>query len=96
MNQIERITYMENILNEAGEALSALEQALDRYDALRRRLAELESYYSGPQWRQDFDDDSAGKLPRDLRRGVLSEDAVYDLLTDRNRLLKRIKELGKD
>ena len=96
MNQIERITYIENILNEAGEALSALEQALDRYDALRRRLAELESYYSGPHWRQDFDDDSAGKLPRDLRRGVLSEDAVYDLLTDRNRLLKRIKELGKD
>lgn len=38
MNQIERITYMKNILNEAGEALSALEQALDRCDALRRRL----------------------------------------------------------
>lgn len=45
---------------------------------------------------RDFEDDSAGKLPRDLRRGVLSEDAVYDLLTDHDRLLKRMKKLGED
>ena len=38
MNQIERITYMETILNEAKETVSSLEQALDRYEALRSRL----------------------------------------------------------
>lgn len=96
MNQIERITYMEDILNEAGAAVASLDEALDRYDAVRERLAELEAYYSGGEWMRDFEDDSAGKLPKDLRRGVLSEDAVYDLLTDRNRLLERIKELGRD
>ena len=51
MDQIERITHMENILNEAKEALSALEKALDRYDAVREGLAELEAYYSGRLWR---------------------------------------------
>ena len=29
---------------------------------------------------QDYDDDCAGKLPPDLKRDALSEDAVYDLL----------------
>lgn len=96
MNQIERIAYMENILNEAGAAAAALSEALDRWAAVRERLAELEAYYSGGEWMRDFDDDSAGKIPKDLRRGVLSEDAVYDLLTDRDELLRRMKELGRD
>ncbi|MDE6455747.1 MAG: DUF4298 domain-containing protein [Dysosmobacter sp.] len=96
MDQIERITRMENILNEARAAMSGLEEALDRYGAVREGLAELEAYYSGGEWMKDFEDDSAGKLPQDLRRGVLSEDAVYSLLGDRDVLLKRIKELGKD
>ena len=93
MDQIERITRMEKILDEAGAALSALEDALDRYAAVRESLAELEAYYSGGEWMRDFEDDSAGKLPGSLKRGVLSEDAVYDLLTDRNRLAERMREL---
>jgi len=42
----------------------------------------LIDYYEGPLWREDFEADEAGKLPKDLKRGVLSEDAVYNLLTD--------------
>ncbi len=95
MDQIQRITHMENILNEAKEALSALETALDRYTALQGPLAELEDYYSGGLWMADYEDDCAGKIPKDLRRGVLSEDAVYNLLIDQDCLLERIKELGK-
>ncbi len=96
MNQAERITHMEALLDGASEALAALEQALDRYAAVREGLAELEAYYSGGQWSRDYDDDSAGRIPRDLKRGVLSEDAVYDLLADHDRLRGRMKELGKD
>lgn len=94
MEQLERITRMESILDEAQAAASALEEALDRWAAVREELAELEDYYSGGQWMKDFEDDSEGKLPKNLKRGVLSEDAVYDLLTDWNRLRKRMRELG--
>lgn len=45
---------------------------------------------------EDFTSDAAGRLPRDLKRGVLSEDAVYDLLTDNNRLTARMRELSGD
>ncbi len=95
MDQIERITCMEAILDDATAAAAALEEALDRYAAVQERVGELEAYYSGGQWRRDFEDDSAGKIPKDLKRGVLSEDAVYDLLAAQNYLRKRLGELGK-
>ena len=43
-----------------------------------------------PQWMKDFEADEAGKLPADLKRGVLSEDAVYDLITDHHALAVRM------
>lgn len=95
MEQIERIVRMERYSDEAAAALEDLEQALDRYAAARAGLAELTAYYEGGQWMEDFAADGAGKLPPDLKRGVLSEDAVYDLLTDNARLLERMRELGE-
>ena len=93
MEQFERIAYMEQILDKAIEAVSSLSEALEKYSAVQDKLQELSSYYSSEQWRQDFDDDSAGKLPSNLKRGVLSEDAVYNLLTDITRLKDQMKKL---
>ena len=93
MKQIERITYMEQILDKATEAVSSLSEALEKYSAVQNKLQELSAYYSSEQWRQDFDDDSAGKIPQDLKRGVLSEDAVYNLLADISDLKEQLKEL---
>ena len=87
MKQIERI------LDEATDAVSSLSEALEKYAAIQDKLQELIAYYSSKQWRQDFDDDSAGKLPENLKRGVLSEDAIYDLLTDVTRLEDQMRKL---
>ena len=92
MEQIVRITYMERILDEATEAVSSLSESLEKYSAVQDKLQELAAYYSSKQWRQDFDDDSAGKLPQDLKRGVLSEDAVYNLLSDITDLKERNRQ----
>ena len=80
MNQLERIQYMEQILDDATEAMQQLTKAYERYQALKPRMAELEAYYTSPLWMQDYEDDCAGRIPKDFKRGVLSEDAVYDLL----------------
>ena len=89
MDQLERIIYMERILDEATEAVSNLTIALEKYSSIQERLQELIAYYDSTQWRQDFEDDNAGKIPKDLKRGVLSEDAVYNLLTE-NQLLRNV------
>ena len=80
MTQIERIEHMERILNEATEAVQTLQAVLARYRKLKSCIAELEAYYTSPQWMKDYEDDEAGRLPVGLKRGVLSQDAVDSLL----------------
>ena len=40
----------------------------------------LDAYYTSGEWREDYEADERGDLPPDLKRGVLSQDALYDLL----------------
>ena len=86
MTRIERITHMEGLLDKSTEVIARLEQALKDFAALQPDIAELEAYYTSPQWRKDFEADEAGKLPKDLKRGVLSEDGVWNVLEDYKRL----------
>ena len=90
--QIERIKKMEAILDEGNRLVSELQQALDKYESFAVAIAELEQYYTGGQWQKDFTDDEAGRLPPGLKRGVLTEDAVYDFLVLRDRVLGRLKK----
>ena len=93
MTHIERITHMESLLDKSTEIINRLEQALKDFNALQPDIAELEAYYTSPQWRKDFEADEAGKLPKDLKRGVLSEDGIYDLLTDYQCLQYQIRTI---
>ena len=86
MTHTERITHMENLLDKSTEVIHRLEQALEDFAALQPDIAELEAYYTSPQWRKDFEADEAGKLPQDLKRGVLSEDGLWNVLEDYKRL----------
>ena len=86
MTQIERISHMEKCFDDSRVAIDRLSRALEEYRNVQGKIRELEGYYSG-EWRNDFEDDEAGKLPPELKRGVLSEDAVYDLLSDDREIL---------
>ena len=93
--QIGRIRRMERHLNRATAAVRRLEEALDKWEAAREAIAALDEYYGSELWRQDFADDEAGRLPADLKRGVLSEDAIWNLLAAVKELKARLKGLGK-
>ena len=96
MNQIERIEYMEKILDDSNEVADKLFDALEEYEVLREKYRELINYYSGDNWMKDFDADEAGSLPEDLKRGILSEDAVYDLLAKNRMINIKMLELVTD
>ena len=93
MNQIERITEMERCLDVSAEAVRKMTAALDEYEAAQKAYRKLCDYYDSGRWIKDFQDDEAGKLPADLKRGVLSEDAVYDLLMEDHELKVRMMKL---
>ena len=77
---LQRIEDMENKFNEVSRVVAALDKALDEYAAVKDRIDELREYMESGQWRKDFEADERGEIPSDIARGVLSEDALYNLL----------------
>lgn len=87
MEQIERINAMEAHLNKASQAVNALSQALDIYTEAMESIEIIDDYLATDDWEQDFADSEAGRLPTDLKCGVLSEDGIWNVI-DTNRELQ--------
>ena len=88
-SRVDRIRRMESYLDEAKQAMEDLNRAVAGYAAVQKKIGKLEEYYTGGLWLKDFEADEAGKLPAGLKRGVLSEDAINDLL-DENKELRTL------
>lgn len=68
LDLIERVEHYERLFDEAQTS----------HDPEKLQL--LNAYYTSGQWREDYEADERGELPPDLKRGVLAQDALYDLL----------------
>ena len=66
MDTIRRIEYMESLYD-----LALVTGQVPR---------ELREYYENGQWLLDYEADERGELPATLKRGVLSQDGLWDLL----------------
>lgn len=84
--QLARIQRMESLLDESTAAMKQLENALEQYASIQPKLTQLANYYQSEVWMQDYESDEKGLLPSDLKRGVLSQDAVDDLLLQQRQL----------
>ena len=82
MEQIERIQKMEAALDEAVSVKKEFDRAFEELKNCKDNIVKLFEYYGSLDWSEDLENWEAGKLPEDLKCGVLSEDAVYDLITD--------------
>ncbi len=83
---------MEERLDRASQVVMKLSAALDDYVETLEDIRTLESYYGSEEWKQDFADDEAHRLPKDLKRGVLSEDAIWNMLEDNRYIKARMEE----
>ncbi len=73
---------MEKILDSLKEAVAQVNTARSRLRELGPQAMELDDYYGSPEWFDDLKADEQGLLPQDLKRGVLSEDGIYNVLTE--------------
>ena len=71
---------MENLLNYIMEARKEQHANQEKSAKVQKTIRILTDYYSSKEWKQDFADDEAGLLPKDLKRGVLSEDGIWNIL----------------
>lgn len=78
---IQRVIKMERLFNQVLRLKSKHPRTLAEQRAMRQSLAILASYYSSWEWKQDFAADEAGLFPKSLKRGILSEDGLWNLLS---------------
>ena len=96
MDQVSRIKQMEEYLDASAAAVKKLAEAMDEYGSVQKQYKKLSDYYGSPRWMKDFEADEKGKLPADLKRGVLSEDAVYDLIIENRELVIRMLKISTE
>ena len=94
MTQIERITHMEELLDTVGAAVRQLSDALEAFSGVQKEVKELSTYYGSEAWQEDYNADCDGLLPPDLKRGVLSEDGAYEVLSRRDELVIELLEVA--
>lgn len=90
---IQRIAAMEAAFDRVSAAVEALEAALDGYETVKVDIDRLTEYLGTGAWLADFEADESGLVPQDIKRGVLSEDGLYDLLADIVRVNDHLQEM---
>ena len=91
MNRIEenekRLDSLNDIVSSLDKDMTDLENNINEYYKLNK-------YYGSKNWLKDKEDFENGKI-KDIKAGVLSEDAVWNLDEDMNDLIKRMNKLIK-
>ena len=87
---------MEDRYDEVTRVLAGLEEVVGEYEDFKDELEVLKDYMDSGEWKEDYEADEAGQVPSDLKRGVLSEDGLYNLLQDADKIIRHALEvLGK-
>ena len=76
------ITQMENIMIRQEKNVEKLGSILEELDGCQKDYEALTAYYYSEQRERDLEDEENHRIPNDLKRGVLSEDEVYNLFLD--------------
>ncbi len=77
LSSYDRVSRMEKTMERVERALNTG----FKHEGYEADVEALSTYYSG-DWRKDFEMDEQGCFPEDMKRGVLSEDGLYDLLEE--------------
>ena len=91
--RVERIKAMESKYDNVKPKIEDFKQKLEEMKQLYDDMKALSDYYSS-QWKSDYEADEQGKIPKDLKRGILGQDTLYDLFTDYNELGEDMKNLS--
>jgi len=86
-----RVREMEERYDELAGVLAKLEEAVSAWQAAEPGLEALRAYMDSGQWREDFEADERGEIPAEVKRGVLSEDGLFDLLQEADRAQELIR-----
>lgn len=90
---LRRVREMESRFDGLTGKVEGLDAALSALEASKPDLEALRDYLESGQWQADYESDEAGRIPAGVKRGVLSQDGLYDLLQRVDELVSRVQEL---
>ncbi|MDO5044062.1 MAG: DUF4298 domain-containing protein [Coriobacteriia bacterium] len=91
---LDRIETMEHVLNSMQDNIENLQAALVNYKDKLPQYEALLRYYGSSEYRDDLDAMEQNRLPSNLACGVLTEDAVYNMIFEQKKLLENLLELS--
>lgn len=87
---IDRIIKNEERLDKLLESIKKLNNAIDEFESNKKDLDLLKKYYGSKNWFKDKEAYENGTI-KNIKAGVLSEDAVWNMLDEIDELKKRMK-----
>ena len=87
---IDRISKNEERLDKLLESIKKLNNALDEFESNKKELDLLKKYYGSKNWFKDKELYENGTI-KNIKAGVLSEDAVWNMLDEIDELKNRMK-----
>ena len=88
----ERITKNEELLDTINTTIANTNKALEEFKTLKEKIELLNKYYGSKDWFKDKEDFEAGKISN-IKAGVLSEDAVWNINEELADTIKEMKEI---
>ncbi|MDO4661525.1 MAG: DUF4298 domain-containing protein [Tissierellia bacterium] len=80
MQDYKNIIEMENILDNHKKITDNLNKALDEFLSSQKSYKKSVDYYHSEQFQIDYDRSNNNLIDKDIKCGVLSQDAIYDLI----------------
>lgn len=77
---IQRINQMEYLYEIVSQVILKNPECYHKNTIIQAMIDKLIDYYDH-EWLEDYACDERNELPKDLKRGILSQDGLYDLLS---------------
>ena len=79
---ISRITKMEKLFDDLKFSFEKSKEEFYKNKNLQRKLKVLTNYYENGKWLKDYQLDEENLLPKNLKREILSQDGIYNFLSE--------------
>ena len=79
---ISRIIKMEKFFDDLRFSFEKSKEEFYKNKNLQRKLKVLTNYYENGKWLKDYQLDEENLLPKNLKRGILSQDGIYNFLSE--------------
>lgn len=79
---ISRITKMEKLFDDLKFSFEKSKEEFYKNKNLQKKLKSLTNYYENGKWLKDYQLDEENLLPKTLKRGILSQDGIYNFLSE--------------